>query len=67
MKEFSKVNDGFCFILTVIDVFSKRAWAIPLKNKTASSVVNAIEGIFKIVTPIKLQTDKGKEFVNKYF
>jgi len=33
MDKLSKWNKGFKYILTVIDVFSKFAWAIPLKDK----------------------------------
>ena len=36
-----KTNDGTTFLLTVIEVFSKRAWCIPLKNKSAVSLVAA--------------------------
>ena len=37
MSRLKKVNDGTTFILTVIDVFSKLAWCVPLKNKSAAS------------------------------
>ena len=39
MSRLKKVNDGTTFILTVIDVFSKLAWCVPLKNKSAASLV----------------------------
>ena len=67
MKEFSKINGGYNFILTVIDVFSKRAWAVPLKNKTSRAVTDGMEIVLKEAKPIKLQTDRGKEFENKDF
>ena len=35
MQEFSRHNSGTKYLLTVIDVFSKYAWEIPLKRKTA--------------------------------
>ena len=41
MSRLKKSNDGTTFLLTVIDVFSKRAWCIPLKNKSAASLVAA--------------------------
>jgi len=65
MQEFSKSNDGFKYILTVIDLFTKYAWAIPLKDKSAPSVVKAFETVFIDRVPTKLQTDQGKEFDNK--
>ena len=55
-------------ILTVIDVFSKYAWAIPVKNKGGPEMKNAFELLFQMSnprTPDKLQTDAGKEFLNK--
>ena len=64
MREFAATNDQHKFILTVIDVFSKYAWAIPLKDKSAQSIKHAFEDIFKERIPDNLQTDKGKEFVN---
>ena len=41
----SKYNNNYKFILTVIDMFTKYAWAIPLKNKSGLSITNG----FKIV------------------
>jgi hypothetical protein len=67
MREFSKENDGYNYLLTVIDCFSKYAWAKPIKNKTAEEIINSFDKIFKERKPLKLQTDKGKEFKNKKF
>ena len=33
----SKFNKGFSFLLCVIDIFSKYAWAVPLKDKNGVS------------------------------
>jgi Integrase core domain/Chromo (CHRromatin Organisation MOdifier) domain len=65
----SKFNDNFKFLLTCIDVFSKFAWAKPVKNKTACSISEAFEHILKSSgrSPQKLQTDAGTEFLNKSF
>jgi transposase InsO family protein len=67
MREFSKENDGYNYLLTVIDCFSKYAWAIPIRNKTAEEIIKSFDNIFKERKPLKLQTDKGKEFINKKF
>ena len=64
MSAISKYNDGYKFLLTCIDVFSKYAWAIPLKNKSSKSVVAAFELLFGNRRPANLQTDKGTEFLN---
>ncbi|KAF4519570.1 hypothetical protein B566_EDAN004777 [Ephemera danica] len=65
MRSLEKFNKGFVYILTVIDVFCKKAWAIPLKDKRASTIIQAFKTIFKTRKPQFLQTDKGKEFVAK--
>ena len=67
MKEFSKDNDGYHFILTIIDVFSKKAWALPLKNKSSKEVSAKLDQLLIRYHPIKLQTDKGTEFLNEDF
>jgi hypothetical protein len=65
----AEYNDGYVNILTVIDVFSKYAWAIPLKTKTGPELVKAFQTIIgeSKRKPVKLQCDKGVEFVNKVF
>jgi hypothetical protein len=65
MKQYSKYNDDFKYILTMINCLSKFAFAIPLKNKTASEVANAIAPIFAKHKIKNLQTDQGSEFFNK--
>ena len=60
-------NDGVHFLLTCIDVFSKFAWVVPLKNKSADEVIYGFKEIFlrTLRRPKKLHTDKGTEFTNK--
>ena len=62
----AKDNDGYRFILTVIDCFTKKAWAKALKTKSAREVANALEQVINEAdrAPLKLQTDKGSEFLN---
>ena len=47
MQFISKFNKGFRFLLRVIDVFSKYAWVIPLKDKKGVSIVDASQKILK--------------------
>ena len=47
MQLISKFNKGFRFLLCVIDIFSKYAWVVPLKNKEGISIVNAFKKILK--------------------
>lgn len=70
MLPFSEQNRGCNYILMVIDVFSKRAWAKELKNKTGNEVTSAMAGIFAenpTHIPKNLHTDKGTEFYNQHF
>jgi hypothetical protein len=57
------------FILTGIDLFSKKAWAIPLKNKEAGTVAKAIESMFKQMkrAPSSVRSDRGSEFISAPF
>ena len=43
MQLISKFNKGFRFLLCVIDIFSKYAWVVPLKDKKVVSIVNAFQ------------------------
>jgi hypothetical protein len=67
MQPFSRQNKGYRYLLTVIDIFSKFAWAIPLKTKTGKEMIEAFEILIKDRKPNKLWTDAGKEFVNQNF
>ena len=43
MQLISKFNKGFRFLLCVIDIYSKHAWVVPLKDKKGVSIVNAFQ------------------------
>ena len=59
-------NRGYHFILTVIDIFSRYAWARPLRNKSGKEVAAAFKDIFREGRiPKRIQTDQGKEFENR--
>ena len=64
-----KSNRGYRYILVVIDNFCKFGWTIPLKNKYAQSTTDAFSQIDKTSKrkPNLLETDDGKEYVNKNF
>ena len=69
MQLISKFNNGFRFLLCVIDIFSKYAWVIPLKDKKGASIVNAFQKILKESDrkPNKIWVDKGSKFYNNSF
>ena len=77
-----KYNNNYKFILTVIDIFTKYAWSIPLKNKSGLYITNGFktilseglqggsetaQGGFEVRKPLKLWVDRGSEFYNKTF
>ena len=66
----TRSKNGFCAMLTGIDVYSKFAWAVPVKNKQSKTIVRALEeNILKscVNFPSTLLTDNGPEFVAKPF
>ena len=68
MQSMQKFNDSYRYLLVCIDVFSKYAWVVPLKNKKGPSLVEA----FKIILasgrkPEKIITDQGTEIFKKHF
>ena len=68
MDSLSKNNNGYKYILIVIDVLSKCAWVEPLKTKSGKNLVKAFEQILKNGRkPEKVHSDKGTEFTNKLF
>ena len=68
MQLLSKYNNEIRFLLCVIDIFSKYAWVVPLKDKKGISIVKAFQSILKQSNkkPNKKWVDKGSEFYNAY-
>ena len=62
MQLISKFNKGFRFLLCVIDIFSKYAWAVPLKDKKGISIVNAFQKILDNANLIKYGLIKEVNF-----
>ena len=70
----SRFNKEIKYLLYVIDLFSKYAWVVPLKNKNSLSIVNAFQKILNSSMelhlkrkPSKIWVDKGSEFYNNVF
>ena len=66
MQLISKFNKGFRFLLCVIDIFSKYAWVLSLKDKKGITIANAFQKILKESNrkPSKIWVDKGSGFYN---
>ena len=69
MQLLSKYIKGIRYLLCVIDIFSKYAWVVPLKDKKGISIVKAFQNILKQSNkkPNKIWVDKGPEFYNAFF
>ena len=68
MQPYARENKDYRYMLTVIDVFSKYAWAVPVKRKSADNVIAAMKLVLsQDRAPTNLQTDRGKEFYNSSF
>ena len=67
MQLISKSNKGFRFLLCVIDIYSKYACVIPLKDKKGITITNAFQKFLKESNrkPNKIWVDKGSEFYNR--
>lgn len=64
IQRYQQDNEGFRYILTVIDVFTKIAFAVPIKSKDGNQVSDALQKIFSTYRPNYIQTDEGNEFKN---
>ena len=69
MQLISKFNKELRFLLCVIDIFSKYAWVVPLKDKKGISIVDDFQKLLDDSNrkPNKIWVDKGREFYNNSF
>ena len=67
MLSFKKYNKGYSYIMVGIDVFSRFAFAEAIKSKQGKDVTEAFKAMTNERAPLYIQTDKGKEFLNKNF
>ena len=66
MQLMNKFNKRFRFLLCVIDIFSKYAWVVPLKDKKGITITDALQKVLKESDgkPNKIWVDKGSECYN---
>ena len=69
MKVISKYNKGSRYLLCVIDIFSKYAWVVHLKDKKGTTTGNAFQSILNNPKrkPNKIWVDQGSKFYNNHF
>ena len=67
MQLISKFDKEFRLLLCAIDIYSKYAWVIPLKDENGITVTSAFQKILKDYNrkPNKIWVDKGSEFYNR--
>ena len=62
MVKYSKVNRGYKYIFTNIDIFSKYAWSFPIKSKKIQDIKPCFEKIFKERKPKYIWSDEESSF-----
>ena len=67
MTKFERINNGYRWIITIIDTFSKKAWAFKMKRKSAKSIMTVMTPFLHENTPQKIEFDQGTEFYNQSF
>ena len=76
MQSLSRYNKGIKYLLRALDLFSKYAWVISLKDKKGTCIINAFQKIISEESeseskgrrkPNKIWVDQGSEFHNNYF
>jgi hypothetical protein len=63
-QKYSKSNKGNTFILIAVDIFSRKAFAEPIKNKTPKSVLEAYQKFH--IKATSLYHDDGKEYMGVF-
>ena len=64
---FAKENDGYLYILAIIDTFTRTVKMIKLKSKNTTEVTNSVRNLFKEIKPKYLRVDAGGEFLSNVF
>ena len=67
MQSLSKYNRGIKYLLCAIDLISKYAWFVPMKDKKGTSMINAFKKIISKRKPNKIWIDQSSEFYNNTF
>ena len=65
MQKYSRVNKGYEYIFTNIDIFSKYAWSFPLKTKTVKEIESCFQKIFNERKLKYIWSDQESAFFSK--
>ena len=67
MSNLAASNKNYKYLSVAIDVYSRLAFVVPMKNKTTAAVNNAVVEILDQTEPNSITTDQGSEFINSDF
>ena len=65
IQKYSRVNKGYKYIFTNIDIFSKYAWSFPLTTKTIKEIKSCFQKIFNERKPKYIWSDQESSFFSK--
>ena len=66
MSDISRANENYKYLIVCVDVFSRIAFVVPMKNKQMSSIIESVEEVFDNTSP-NINCDKSSEFTNHLF
>jgi len=67
MSDVKTVNNNVAYLLTVVDIFTRKAFVFPLKTKSTNAIINAFHELFSEVIPKEVTCDNGSEFISSSF
>ena len=67
MSNLSSANKNYRYLLVCVDVFSRLAFVVPMKNKTSNTIVESFREVLDLVEPTIINCDNGSEFINQSF
>ena len=65
VQQYSRINKGYKYIFTNIDIFSKYSWSFPLKSEKISDIKQYFQKIFKERKPKFIWSDQESAFFSK--
>ena len=66
-SDISGSNNGIKYILSGIDVFTRKGYMIPLRDKRTLTIINSLKELFKSAKPETIMSDRGSEFVSREY
>ena len=67
VSNLATMNRNFKYILVGVDVYTRMAYCVPIKNKITASIINAFTKIINKAKPLKIVCDNGSEFTSRSF